>query len=225
MDLANVAAPSSVRWTLPLSLALHGAALAVLLFLMAPRVLPPAELRVISVDLVPAAVQAPSPAEPLPQQTPLAAPAEVVEKPEPSVSAPAVQSDGMVEASQFFAGSILEDPVNAEVRENFPLLARDEQVVQLCNMEALEQLRLAAGNLAPDTLVGYAFGDLVVDRGMLNAEGGAFRSRGAWFHLRYHCAVSPEVTAVSAFAYAIGEPVPESQWEEHFLNGSDEGLD
>lgn len=131
----------------------------------------------------------------------------------------------MVEAREFFAGSILTDPANAEVRENFPLLARDEQVVQLCNIEALEQLRLAEGDFEPDALVGYAFGDLSVNQTVLDAEGGAFRSRGAWFHLRYHCAVSADVTAVSGFAYAIGDEVPESQWEEHFLNGSDEGLD
>lgn len=131
----------------------------------------------------------------------------------------------MVEARQFFAGAILKDPANREVRENFPLLATDEQVVQLCNMEALEQLRLADDAFDADALVGYAFDSFAIEKTVLDAEGGAFRSKGRWFRLRYHCEVSPDVTAVSAFAYAIGDPVPKDQWEEHFLNADDEGLD
>ena len=131
----------------------------------------------------------------------------------------------MVEARQFFAGAILKNPANREVRENFPLLASDEQVVQLCNMEALDQLRLADDDLYADALVGYAFDSFAIAKTVLDAEGGAFRSKGRWFHLRYHCEVSPDVTAVSAFAYAIGDPVPEDQWEEHFLNAADDGLD
>ena len=64
-----------------------------------------------------------------------------------------------------------------------------------------------------------------VDRGVLDAPGGAVRSGGNWFHLRYHCAVAADIASVSAFEYALGAPIPPDQWEEHFLNGDDDGLD
>lgn len=211
---------SSVRWTLPLSLATHGVLVFALVWGVTPRQLQAPVLRAITVDLVSpeqvAAMVAPA-AEPEP--TPI--PADVLPI-APPAAAPA--ADGMVRATDFFAAGILADPANAEVRENFPLLASSEQVVQLCNMEALEQLRLTGREPTPDALVGYAFDSFSVNGTTLEAEGGAFRSGGEWFHLRYHCTVSADVTEVSAFEYAIGDRVPESQWEEHFLNGDDDWL-
>ncbi|GLQ12220.1 hypothetical protein GCM10007913_41530 [Devosia yakushimensis] len=207
------------RWSLPLSVAAHGAILLAVAWLVVPRSLEQPRMRVIAVEIISQAM-APPPTLPAPVAPVLSspiAPAAPVSPPEPQ--------DGMVRATDFYAASILADPANAEVRVNFPLLASSEQVVQLCNMEALEQLHLARTDLAPDALVGYAFADLSVQGNTLAADGGAFRSRGGWFHLRYRCAVSPDVSAVVAFEYAIGDPVPESQWEEHFLNSDDDWLD
>lgn len=216
---------SSVRWTLPLSLAVHGFVLFILVWGAMPRQLQAPVLRAITVDLVSpeqlAAMVAPTP-EPEPESEEPPVPAQVTPIAPPVMPPPL---DEMVRATDFFAADILADPDNAEVRDNFPMLAGSEQVVQLCNMEALEQLRLADANLVPDALVGYAFDDLSVSGHTLTAEGGAFRSQGRWFHLRYRCTVSPDVRAVAAFEYAIGDPVPESQWEEHFLNSDDDWLD
>lgn len=213
---------SSVRWTLPLSLAVHGVLLFALVWGVVPRQLQAPVLQAITVDLVSpeqvAAMVAPA-AEPT-EPEPALVPADVLPI-APPVAPPA---DSMVRATDFFAAGILADPANAEVRENFPLLASSEQVVQLCNMEALEQLRLTGREPTPDALVGYAFDGFAVTGTTLEAEGGAFRSGGEWFHLRYRCTVSDDVSQVSAFEYAIGDPVPESEWEEHFLNGDDDWL-
>lgn len=121
---------SSVRWTLPLSLAVHGFVLFILVWGAMPRQLQAPVLRAITVDLVSpeqlAAMVVPTPepeAPPVPAQvTPIA----------PPVMPPPL--DEMVRATDFFAADILADPDNAEVRDNFPLLAGSEQVVQLCNM-------------------------------------------------------------------------------------------
>ena len=217
------ATTSSILMTAPLSLAGHGVLLLGVLWTLAPHQPPAPALRTVNVDLVTpeefAAALAPAPG-PAPEfETPVPVP------PAPPLAPqPPPPSDGMVEATDFFAAGILADPANLEVRRNFPLLASSEQVVQLCNMEALEQLRLAGRLPVPDALVGYAFDGFSVRGTTLDATGGAFRSGGAWFHLRYRCTVAADVSAVSAFEYAIGDPIPESQWEEHFLNSDDDWL-
>ncbi|MGB3335792.1 MAG: DUF930 domain-containing protein [Devosia sp.] len=205
---------SQVRWTLPASVVIHGGLLAAAL-LVAPQALPQPVQRVITVELV---RQEPAPLVP-------AAVAEVAAEPvAPALPVVPSQADGMTVATDFHAGAILADPANAEIRENFPLLAGGEQVIQLCNIEALEQLRLASPAVSADALVGYAFDSVSVTGGVLDAQGGAVRSGGRWFHFRYHCAVTPDIAGVSAFEYALGEPIPEDQWEEHFLNADDDWL-
>lgn len=207
---------NQVRWTLPASVILHGGLLAAAL-LVVPHPLRQPVQRVIAVDLV---QQGPRPAVPVPIS--VAEAAAMPAAPVPPATKVESPQDGMIAATDFYAGGILADPANAEVRANFPLLANGEQVVQLCNMEALEQLRLAEPPVIADTLVGYAFDSVSVTDGVLDAEGGAVRSGGRWFHFRYHCAVTPDVAAVSAFAYALGEPIPEDQWDDHFLNANDD---
>jgi hypothetical protein len=34
--------------------------------------------------------------------------------------------------------------------------------------------------------------------------------------------VASDIRSVAAFEYAVGELVPESEWDAHFLNGTDE---
>lgn len=223
---------TAVRWTVPVSAGLHGLLLLLAVLLMAPRALPiPAE-RPIAVELISAEAVQPKPAVPQPvavpasppetAEMPLVTPTPPVAEPEP---VPAAGAPGMKQASQFYASGILADPANAEVRDNFPLLAGSEQLIQLCNIEALEQLRGEDGVGEPDALVGYAFGEMLVDNGRLTADGGAFRRDGQWYHLRYRCSVGADLRSVSAFEYQVGALVPPSEWEEHFLNGDDEGLD
>jgi len=130
----------------------------------------------------------------------------------------------MVAATDFFAAGILENPENVEVRRNFPLLADREQIIQLCNMEALEQLRHAGIADNPDALVGYAFDGIAVEGLSLEAEGGAFRAAGQWRRIAYRCEVAADMGSVVGFQYALGDTVPESQWEEHFLNSDDDWL-
>lgn len=131
----------------------------------------------------------------------------------------------MVAATEFYAADILNDPAHREVHRNFPLLADREQVIQLCNIEALEQLRIDNVAENPDALVGYAFEGIGVTGLSLEANGGAYRADGQWHRVRYRCEVAPDIRSVSAFAYAVGALVPQSEWETHFLNADDDWLD
>lgn len=206
-----------MAWSLPASVVAHGL-LALAALLLVPRPLAPPEQRTIAVDIISpeqyAALLPPEPvAEPIVVAEPPAEPAETQQS-----------ENGMVQAHDFYAADVLSDPANEEVRANFPLLAGSEQVVQLCNIEALEQLRSSGAASDPDVLVGYAFAGFAVDQDELRVEGGAFRSGGQWFHIRYRCTVMADMSGVRAFEYAVGDAVPPEQWEEHFLNADDDWL-
>lgn len=208
---------------LAVSVGLHLLFALVLALLAIPEPFAPTEAGSIAVELLSEAdyamLVAPAPAA-LPQLSP--------PEPTPSVqTAPetVAAADGMVAATEFFATDILNDPSHREVQQNFPLLASREQVIQLCNIEALEQLRSHGVADNPDALVGYAFDGIAVAGLSLEADGGAFRAAGQWYRIRYRCEVAPDIRSVSRFAYVVGALVPESQWEVHFLNSDDDWLD
>lgn len=138
---------------------------------------------------------------------------------EPAEAAP-VPKSGPIEATQFFAGKVLAE--DRKIAAALPTLGNDERVVQLCSIEALEQIRAAKPEFAPDTLVAYAFGDMNVAAGVLTAPGAAFRSRRRWWNVSLTCAVAPNFTAVTAFEFTLGDEVPEEEWDAHFLTAEDE---
>jgi hypothetical protein len=209
--------------SLALSFAVHLLVLAALLLLLHPTPLPIPDLRVVKVSLVPDIPQ--PPLAPIAKPAPEVPPPLLATSPGGKDIPAAPAADGMVHASQFYAAKILADPANAEVRDNLPRLAAGEQVNQICNMEALEQLRAWKAELHPDTVVPYAFGDAEIIDGVLQAQGAAFRDGAHWYHLAFRCTVDPVQRVVSQFEFTVGEVIPKAQWEEHFLNGSDEGLD
>jgi hypothetical protein len=130
-----------------------------------------------------------------------------------------VPQSGPIEATQFFAGKILAE--DRKIAAALPTLGNDERVIQLCSIEALEQIKAAKAEFAPDTLVAYAFGDMNVAAGILTAPGAAFRSRRKWWNVSVRCAVLPDYSAVIAFEFTLGVEVPEDQWEEHYLTAED----
>jgi len=209
---------SIMNRSLPASVLAHGLVAAAALLLVPQPLVAPAQ-RVVSVDIISPEQYAALFAPPSTATVPLPEPAA-----EAVVPVPPGRDDGLVEAQNLYAADILGDPANAEVRANFPLLASSEQVVQLCNMEALEQLRTSGAAPGADALVGYAFGDVTVDKDALRVEGGAYRSQGRWFHIRYDCTVLADMSGVRNFAYAVGDLVPPSEWEAHFLNSDDDWL-
>lgn len=210
---------------------LHIALLAAVLLFHAPQLSAP-PVHAIAVDIVTSdELRAlfppkPQPTAPIPVQNDTIA--EPIERaapklPEPlQTPSPKVDGDGMVHASHFFAAGILADPANAEVRETLPLFALDEQSVQICNMEALEQIADWKAGMHPDTLVPYAFAETRMVDGVVQVDGGAFRNAGQWYQIRFRCAVGADHRSVSRFEFAVGDLIPPSEWDEHFLNATDD---
>ncbi|MET3898254.1 hypothetical protein ABIB57_002203 [Devosia sp. UYZn731] len=170
---------------------------------------------------IPAIVTAPvsraSVAQPPPEALPVT--------PQPPAQPTSVAPSGMVHPTQLLGASVLAEPASREVRETLPLLGGDERKVQLCNIEALAQIHAADPRLDPDILVAYAMADMDVTSDGVTADGGAFRSQKQWYGFKFRCAVAADLKSVTDFSFAIGEPIPKSEWEGHDLTADDQDMD
>ena len=95
-------------------------------------------------------------------------------------------------------------------------------MTQLCNIEATEQIKRALPASNPETVAASAFGETVLQDGLLTANGAAYRSHRKWFFLKYICSVRPDYQEVASFRFALGTPVPQDQWDSHDLIAIDE---
>ncbi len=203
-------------WGVLASAAAHALLLALIpLLVVSSAIVAPPQPRPVEIELI-------SPAELEPPAAPAVAPVlaapQAAPDAEPAETAPPPQT-GPIEATQFFASKILAE--DKRIAAALPTLGNDERVIQLCNIEALEQIKSAKPDFAPDTLVAYAFGDMDVAGGVLSAPGGAFRSRRKWWHLGLKCAVAPDYSGVTAFEFTLGDEVPEDEWDAHFLTAEE----
>jgi hypothetical protein len=64
--------------------------------------------------------------------------------------------------------------------------------------------------------------DLTIHGLTIIASGGAFRSRRRWYEVAYTCSAAAGATAVTAFEFKLGAEIPETLWEAHNLNASDD---
>ena len=220
----SFSAPGQARrppWGTAASLAAHAAIGALLLLLVPARPLPPpAEPQSIAIDLIPAAPASSTAAPPAVFAVPRAsAVAPLAAAAPPTAAAPAhgQPGDDMIRATKFFATRFLKDPANSKIRRTLSSFAPGEQIVQLCNMEGLEQIRRADPRYDPDVLVSYAMADTTVSGRTLIADGAAFHNGRAWFALRFRCTISADHAGVEDFEFKLGTPIPKSQWASHGL--------
>ena len=212
--------PPSLRergWGVIASAGLHALLLALLpLMALSRPIPPPLPPKPVEVELISAAEFAPSPAPP---EAPVLAAPPTTPAAEPAETAPPPPASGPIEATQFFASQILTE--DKRLAQALPTLGNDERVIQLCSIEALEQIKAAKPHFAPDTLVAYAFGNMNVAAGILTAPVAAFRSRRKWWNVSLRCAVATDYSAVTAFEFTLGDEVPEAEWDAHFLTAED----
>jgi hypothetical protein len=211
--LAVANAPDrDMPWAAGGSLGFHLAIVVALALLpAAPRLLLPQE-EPVSVEIIappPPIVERPEP----PAAPPIARPGPVLAKPDQ----PAAPDDGMVRAQHFFSEKLLADPRSRHARDDFKQLASAEQVVQLCNIEAMEQVHRWDSTFQPDYLMAYAMAGAKVSAQSVEVDGGAFRSKKHWYNIKFKCAVAPGLRTVVAFEFQVGAEIPKSQWAEHFL--------
>lgn len=210
-----------VRSHLALTVSMTAHAMLILaLALIVTRNLPPAKPIVEPIDV--AILMPPvKPAEETPRQPPppaLSAPAQPDAAPPSETSAPArPRSDGMVTSRSFYAGARLADPGAKGTRKKLEGLLPDERLIQLCNIEATEQLSRARDNFNADAVVVYAMSDPLLTATTVSAKGAAVHAGTGWYRLRFDCEVTPDMKAVTSFRYALGASIPPDQWEAHAL--------
>jgi hypothetical protein len=227
---AELPARRSIPWGTMASLALHcGLALALLMLTPARDLVLP-EPPTVNVEIVTAeqfaalqpAEVAPPPiiAAPAPSELGVS-PAPGERLPESGPLVPDLPDTPIVTATEFYSANLLRQPDMQRIRQSLTGFADSERMVQICNIEALEQIRRAAPAFDPDTMVAYAMSDMVWRGLTLSAAGAAFRSRRKWYGIAFNCTVAPGYEGVTAFDFKLGDPIPESEWEEHSLNTED----
>ena len=216
-------------WGLSASMLVHAAFAALALLALPDPIATPAVPRSIAVEVLseaefaaiaarPASAPLATPSPPEPARTPPTA--------DPPPERPARPSAGnTVEATQMFAAGLLAEPASANLRRAMGTLERTERQVQLCDIEAMAQVRAAWPEYDPDTVVAYAMALTDIRDGALVADGAAFRSRREWYELKFRCEALADLTGVTAFSFSVGELIPHELWEGYYLNAaeSDEG--
>jgi len=135
----------------------------------------------------------------------------------PEQDLPEVRPDGLIVARTLRSDAVLDDPRSAEARAALPMMQSDERLLQLCSIEAMAQVAGLGDDYAPDMIVTYAMDDVRIKGSTARAPGAAVRSRGHWFNLRFECSVTPDLEHVVAFAFKLGDAIPEAKWEGHNL--------
>lgn len=130
-------------------------------------------------------------------------------------SPPAVErtpGDGMVRPTRMLSAAALAEPRSRQAREMLPRLDVTERDVQLCNVEAMEQVRAWDPTIQPERIVAYATHDLVIAGDRVLGNGAAFLAGNAWHALRFDCGLSADHKRVTSFAFAVGNTIPRGQW-------------
>ena len=114
-------------------------------------------------------------------------------------------------------GAVLLAAAPAAAAENrferaLQMLAPDERLEQLCDYTAIARIRKESGSFRPDRVVASATAEPHIREHTIEAQGGAFRSRGKWYALSFTCTASPDHLAVVSFRYTIGPEIPEAKW-------------
>lgn len=88
---------------------------------------------------------------------------------------------------------------------------------QVCDLEAMRRIGRENKIYRPDRSVIGAVSELKVKGDIIEGEGGAFRSKGAWYRFSFTCKTSEDRLRVLSFQYEIGDEIPEAQWQQHGL--------
>ena len=223
--------PREWNWSVLASLIAHVVLGSILLtFTLKGRTLVPPDIEAITVEMVspqqedPARQRSPNPEFALPRPgTRTLQPGEAKAEAEgpPPTGKREVEPAAMIAASELYAAKVLEAPKSRKVRKALRDMATEERMIQLCNMEAMEQVRRWDKTFQPDYLVAYAMSDPKMTATAVDAYGGAFRSKRHWYNIGFKCAVTLDIAKIVSFAFSVGAEIPKTEWRAHNLAPDD----
>ncbi|OYR16303.1 hypothetical protein CEV33_4312 [Brucella grignonensis] len=117
----------------------------------------------------------------------------------------------LTSAQQIYSKDTLSDP---RVKQAIGKLPPRDRIVQICGIEALEQVRHQRPGTFPDMLAPSAG---VVSETSFTIHDGAFRSRAKWYSIDFKCQVDSKAMKITDFSYSIGKAIPEAQWNSRQL--------
>ena len=210
----------ALPWTAAGSLGLHVAIVVLLALLPAAAPLKLPKEQIVSVEVL-STEQLAAMSKP-PVEDEQAKPA--AEQPKPLTATmplrpaePGPQAGAMIRADNLLSARTLADPRSRRAREAFQQLASGERIIQLCNLEALEQVHQWKREFQPDYLMAYAMAGVKLSEHSVEADGAAFRSKQRWYNIKFKCEVTTDLTTVAAFEFLVGDEIPGSQWASRDL--------
>jgi len=201
-------------WGISSSLGLHALLIAALAVMPVPRRPEPSHEEPVSVDILsPDQFRAqtsppPAPVAPPVSQAPTTAPLPEVAAPAPS------RTPEMIRPNRMLSARTLADPRSRQARADLATFASDERMLQLCDLEAMDQIHAWRADFHPDRVVPYATARERIADGVVSAAGAAFRSRGNWFGLKFKCELSRDGGTVTGFEFLVGDPIAREKWDD-----------
>ncbi|MFI5013544.1 MAG: DUF930 domain-containing protein [Hyphomicrobiales bacterium] len=126
-------------------------------------------------------------------------------------------------AVRMLSAVALSDPHNKKAKDALPSLEPGTRLEQLCNFEAVLQIHQKETEFRPEFVIAYAMLATKTADNVITADGAAFQSQGRWYNFAFKCRISPRQQKVLAFEFAIGAPIPKSEWASHYLPVSQQG--
>ncbi|UVK41609.1 DUF930 domain-containing protein [Mesorhizobium sp. AR10] len=120
----------------------------------------------------------------------------------------------MIHPTEMLSAKTLADPRSRQARADLATFASDERMVQLCNLEALDQIHQWRPDFQPEQVVPYATAEEKITGATIIADGAAFRSAKNWYGLKFKCELAQDGETVIGFAFLVGDPVPQAKWDE-----------
>ncbi|MBZ9694028.1 MULTISPECIES: DUF930 domain-containing protein [unclassified Mesorhizobium] len=137
------------------------------------------------------------------------------EAPAPAPSAPRFPATpAMIRPTRMLSAKTLADPRSKQARADLKTFASDERMVQLCNLEAMDQIRQWHADFQPERVVPYATAEEKITGTTIAANGAAFRSRKNWYSLKFKCQLAKDGESVIGFEFQVGDPVAKDKWDE-----------
>lgn len=130
---------------------------------------------------------------------------------EAAVPTPLQKPAKLKPVQQIYAKDTLADP---RIRQALGKLSKRDRTLQICGIEALEQVRHQRPNTFPDML---APSGGTVSGNNFTVRNGAFRSRARWYAIDFDCQLDDKAMQITQFSYAIGAEIPRAQWHARDL--------